>query len=241
MSEEKSGIGGFIKTSLVDFPETVSSAVFLSGCNLRCPYCYNIELAMGKPGTIALEEVTTHLEKRRNVLKGLVISGGEPLLNPVLEPLIKFAKKLGYKIKLDTNGTLPEKLEALLKNPELKPDYIAMDIKTNPEKYGFLLKEFSEEKKCQIEKNILKSIKIISALPKEQREWRTVLVPCLVDEKEIESIGKLLPKDASWYLTQFRNNTCLSQKWEILEPYENKKIEKLVSIAKKEIPGTQFR
>lgn len=241
MSEENSGIGGFIKTSLVDFPETVSCAVFLSGCNLRCPYCYNIDLALGKPGSITFNEVISHLEKRKNVLKGFVISGGEPLLSPVLKPLIKTAKNLGYKIKLDTNGTLPEKLEELLCDKELRPDYVAMDIKTIPEKYVFLLNDFSEEKKLQIEKNILKSIKIISALPKEKREWRTVLVPCLVDEKEIEQLGKLLPKDASWFLSQFKNNSCLSQKWETLKPYDNGKIDKLLEVAKKEVPETQLR
>lgn len=235
------GIGGFIKTSLVDYPETVSAAIFLSGCNLQCPYCYNIDLAMGNPGVITLNEVTSHLEKRRNVLEGLVISGGEPLLNSNLPEIIKIAKKLGYKIKLDTNGTLPEKLQFLLDNEELKPDYIAMDIKTNPKKYGFLLKEFSEAKIIEMEKNINKSIKIISSLPKENREWRTVLVPCLVEEDDIKIIGKLLPKDANWYLSQFRNNSCLSQNWENLKPYENEKIESLLNLAKKKIPNTTLR
>ena len=113
--------GVLIKTTLVDFPGKVASAYFLRGCNLRCPYCYNVELVKGISKDTQVEEsnqqfvspvqVLEHLFNRKNVMNGLVISGGEPLLNPVTPELIRRAKKMGYSVKLDTNGTLPLLLE----------------------------------------------------------------------------------------------------------------------------------
>src|SRR5574344_1212393 len=105
--------GALVKTTLVDFPARVACTFFLSGCNLRCPYCYNIELANGiKPDTdtdfACANDVIEQLNKRKSVLTGFVLSGGEPMLNPLAPILIKQAKSLGYKIKIDTNGTLPE-------------------------------------------------------------------------------------------------------------------------------------
>ena len=135
-------IGALVKTSLVDFPGTVCAAVFLKHCNLRCPYCYNAQLVT-KPqddnGLFTITEIKNHLIKRKDVLDGLVISGGEALLNPDTKELILFAKKLNYKIKLDTNGTMPELLQQITENPQTRPDFISMDIKTSPHKYHRLL------------------------------------------------------------------------------------------------------
>ena len=137
-STEKQGV--LVKTSLVDYPGLVSCAFFLKNCNLRCPYCYNRGLIFGEneneeENYSSLDELFSHLEKRKNVIKGFVLSGGEPLLNPKTPEILSFAKKTGYKVKLDTNGTLPEKLKTILEKPETSPDYIACDIKTNPDKY----------------------------------------------------------------------------------------------------------
>jgi len=183
-----------------------------------------------------------HLEKRKNVLKGFVISGGEPLLSPHLEPLIKEAKKLGYKIKIDTNGTLPFLLEKIIENSELSPDFIAMDIKTSIEKTNLLM-PFCEDN-FQIEKvqdSIKESIKILSKLPTEKREFRSVLVPPLMGKTDIEKIAQLLPKDASWQFAQFRNENCLDPEYNNISPYIEKEAIELVNFAKQFIKNANLR
>ena len=115
--------GVLVKTTCVDFPGRLAGSFFLKGCNIRCPYCYNIGLVLSDSEIPAgtqteplnsVAELFAHLEKRQGILSGLVISGGEPLLNPYTPLIIRRAKELGYKIKIDTNGTLPEKLSALI-------------------------------------------------------------------------------------------------------------------------------
>lgn len=136
--KNENAVGILVKTTLIDFPGLVASTIFLPGCNLRCPYCYNAELAKGivpEKNAVSLNELYEHLKKRKNVISGLVISGGEALLNPHLKEIILTAKAFGYKIKLDTNGTLPKKLEEIISSNDTKPDFIAMDIKTSPLKY----------------------------------------------------------------------------------------------------------
>lgn len=238
-TEKPAGI--LIKTTLADFPKTVACSFFLPGCNLRCPYCYNAELANGTipKEAVSIEELYRHLKKRKNVLEGIAISGGEALLNPLLNEIILYAKSLGYKIKLDTNGTLPEKLEKLIKNPLTKPDFIAMDIKTSPEKYKNLLAITGD--KTDFPKKIIKSIKIISEYNAEQREFRTVLVPGLIEMNDIEKIAELLPKDADWYLSNFLPENCLDSKYNNILPYTENKIEEFIKSAKKTVKGAKLR
>ncbi len=244
--------GALIKTTLVDFPQHTAASVFFEGCNLHCPYCYNASLVLGEksPDCIngirnypcsSLKEIFNHLEKRKNLLTGLVISGGEPLLNPRTPLLIKEAKKLGYKIKLDTNGTLPEKLESYLADPELKPDYIAMDFKTTQKKTGLLLPQSKKEMAEEIYKKIIKSINILAKLPGTQREFRTVLVPSLTDKEDVKEMASLLPSDALWYFTQFRNENCLDPSYSKITPYLEKDLKEIVDNAKEIIKGAVLR
>ena len=248
-------IGALIKTTLVDFPGRVAASLFLKGCNLRCPYCYNWELIDATLGSGAqaadsgngadtgvglstLEEVLAHLEKRRNVLTGFVISGGEPLLFPYLKELILHAKGLGYRIKLDTNGTLPERLQAIVDNPDTRPDFIAMDIKTAPNRYGLVQGNADID---GIAEKLEKSIGIISSLPAESREWRTVLVPPLVGKDDIAEMARLLPKDASWQFAQFRNENCLAPAYNDIAPYTDAEAADLVAYAQSLISGARLR
>ncbi len=245
--------GALIKTTLVDFPGRVASSFFLKGCNLRCPYCYNWALVdsslaestgdeKSDSGNLAsLEEVFAHLEKRRNVLTGFVISGGEPLLFPHLAPLIEKAKSYGYKIKLDTNGTLPDRLEAIIKNPATAPDFIAMDIKTSPARYGLVAPHATQQTVSEMIDNLGRSIQIISRLPADSREWRTVLVPPLVGKKDIAEIAKILPADAVWQFAQFRNENCLDANYNGIAPYTDKETSDLVAYAKTMISGANLR
>jgi len=237
-------IGVLIKTTAVDFPSILATSLFLKGCNLRCPYCYNKDLVtnqLPENEGVTFEEVINHLEKRKNVLKGFVISGGEALLSPYLEPLILEAKKLGYKIKLDTNGTLPFLLEKLISNPDLCPDFIAMDVKTSLEKYELLMPFADENQKNKIKKAITDSIKILSVFPANKREFRTVLVPSLINREDIEKIANLLPKDASWQFAQFRNENCLDSTYNKISPYIEKDALELIEFAKTIIPQAQLR
>ncbi|MBP5451881.1 MAG: anaerobic ribonucleoside-triphosphate reductase activating protein [Treponema sp.] len=244
--------GSLVKTSLVDFPERLAAAVFLKGCPIRCPYCYNIALigntecseAFARENEFStLEEIFEHLEKRKNVLSGLAISGGEPLENPRLIPLIKKAREMGYKIKLDTNGLFPQKLRDLCADETTRPDYIAMDIKTSPGRYGLFC---PDQKRIQdfarvYEKNIMASISIISAYPTECREFRTVLVPPLVGEDDIKNIAEIIPQGSRWYLAQFQNQSCLDPEYCRIEPYSTEEIESLLESARKIHPAAQLR
>ena len=242
--ESKAGV--LIKTSLSDFPSRVAAVVFLTGCNFRCPYCYNTELVDGslpKEDSLSLKEILSFLEKRKNVLSGLVVSGGEALLNQRTIPLIKEAKKLGYKIKVDTNGSFPEKLKVLLENPETEPDYLAMDIKASLSKLALFLPDGKNNLSLveRTKEKILESIKILSSLNADRREWRTVLVPSLVEKTDIKEIAALLPKDARWYFANFQNGNCIDPRFSSMEPYSDKETEELVSLAKSMVPGAELR
>jgi pyruvate formate lyase activating enzyme len=140
------------KTSLLDYPGMVSAVIFFPGCNLRCPWCHNRDLVLGAPRGdpesgghpgaglyLSLEDALARVEKRRRVLGGAALSGGEPTLHAGLGEVISRIKRMGLKVKLDTNGALPGVLENLLGGEETRPDYIAMDLKTAPERYKTLL------------------------------------------------------------------------------------------------------
>ena len=109
-------ISGIQKLTLLDFPGRTACTVFLSGCNMRCPFCHNSDLVFGKVPYVSCDELFSLLEKRRGVLDGVCITGGEPLLYEKTEELIKEIKSRGFLVKLDTNGTNPERLERLLNN-----------------------------------------------------------------------------------------------------------------------------
>lgn len=123
-------VGGIEKMSLIDFPNQLAAILFYKGCNLRCPYCYNPQLVEGKNDILDSKDVIDFLMLRKGVLDGIVFSGGEcTLWGDMLKLDIEFAKSLGYKVKVDTNGQKPDFIEDLIKNELV--DYVALDIKTN--------------------------------------------------------------------------------------------------------------
>ena len=240
--------GVLVKTTCVDFPGRVAGSFFLKGCNIRCPYCYNIGLvledAQSEEPLSTVAELFAHLEKRQGILSGLVISGGEPLLNPYTPIIIRKAKELGYKIKIDTNGTLPEKLRSLIENPELNPDFIAMDIKTSPSRYSTLICGDASPfygKTDYFEKILKESAALVAAYPADCREWRTVLVPGLVTKDDIKAMSELLPQDASWQFAEFRNGSCLDPSYNDIYPYSDAEVKELVDFAKTLIEGANLR
>jgi pyruvate formate lyase activating enzyme len=128
-------IGGMQKVSLIDFPGMLSAVVFLNGCNFRCPYCHNPDLARGDSACrVGEADLLGYLDARRELLDGVVISGGEPTLQPGLPDLCRAIKALGYAVKLDTNGSFPDVLEVLFQGGLV--DYVAMDVKTDPDHYS---------------------------------------------------------------------------------------------------------
>ena len=226
--------GVLVKTTCVDFPGRIAGSFFLKGCNIRCPYCYNIGLVLDDseiPAGTETEPLNTvaelfaHLEKRQGILSGLVISGGEPLLNPY-------------------TPTLPEKLRNLIENPELHPDFIAMDIKTSPSRYSTLIcgnKSPFYGKTEYFEKVLVESSELVASYPPDSREWRTVLVPGLVTKEDISAMSKLLPQDASWQFAQFMNKNCLAPSYNDIYPYTDQEAADLIDYAKTLIKNANLR
>ncbi|AIN94407.1 anaerobic ribonucleoside-triphosphate reductase activating protein [Treponema putidum] len=246
-------LAGLQKTTLVNFPRRVAAAVFLPGCNMRCPYCHNAELALASPSSFnanpessndyyELSEIYKFLEKRKNLISGLVISGGEPFMSPALFELIERAKSLNLAVKIDTNGLFPERIEEILNSSNLKPDMIALDVKTSPERYGELLASKTELAAERAKTALLKTIDILkSNTEKIEVEYRTVLAPPIVSEDEIKKIASLLPKNARWRLAQFVPGACLDPQWNSVEPYPLSTAQSLTAIAKSFIPNTELR
>ena len=197
-------IGGWQKVSLVDYPGKISCVVFSDGCNFNCPYCHNPELVRGSKSNfdcINENAVFDYLKVRRGHLDGVVISGGEPTIHNNLIPVCRKIKRLGYQIKLDTNGSRPQIIRQLLEKGLV--DYIAMDIKTDPFHYAPLIK-----KDCN-PINLLLSIQIImdSSLP---YEFRTTCVKPIVNEQAVEKILKII-KGARLYALQAFHDTGVLQ------------------------------
>lgn len=190
-------IAGLIKTSLIDFPGNVAAVVFTQGCNFRCGFCHNPELLdiSETDGLIEEDEVFKFLETRRGMLDGIVITGGEPTLQTDLPRFIKKIKDLGFKVKLDTNGTNPKMLEKLLDEDML--DYVAMDIKGKLSDY---------EKICGPVNisQIGKSIEILKQ-NKIPIEFRTTVLPYYHKISDFEEIGALLAGAKKFTVQGFRS------------------------------------
>jgi len=193
-------IGGLQKTSLLDYPDTISAIVWTVGCNFCCPFCYNKKLVTGDVELIAEDEVLGFLDKRKGVLEGVVITGGEPFLQKDLEGFLIKVKKMGYLVKVDTNGTFPEELKKLLE--EKLVDYVAMDVKAPKNKYSKL-----SGVKTRIG-DIEKSIEIIKEHAPSY-EFRTTFVPGLLKKEDIVKIAEWLNGAKCFYLQQFQNNPPL--------------------------------
>lgn len=199
-------ICGFNKTTLLDYPGHVAATVFTGGCNFRCPFCHNAGLVLNPKSQpmIPEEEVLTHLRKRRGILDGVCITGGEPTLQPDLSDFIGKIRELGYLVKLDTNGYMPEVLVRLLEEGML--DYVAMDVKASPENYakasGCPGLDFS---RIEESVDILKKCGI-------PYEFRTTVVQGIQTVSEFDGIGKLLEGAGAYYLQAFQDSGNVMQK-----------------------------
>lgn len=189
-------IRGLVPTSLVDYPGEMCTTLFFSGCNLRCPWCHNREL-VEEPGTlpeIKPEEVYKLLQERQNWVQAVCLTGGEPTLAPGLFNFISTLKGLGFKVKLDTNGTRPRVLSRLLEADLV--DYVAMDIKGPPAKYRLAAGVPVEMEAVETSINLLKK-------GTTRYEFRTTVVPDLLTEEDLLAIGKWLSGAPCYVLQRF--------------------------------------
>lgn len=190
-------IAGLQKLTLLDFPGKTACTVFLNGCNFRCPFCHNFQLAKGMAEPLmGEEELLCFLESRKGLLDGVCFTGGEPLMQKELPALIRKIKEMGYAVKLDTNGCFPDRLKGLIEEGLL--DYVAMDVKNTLARYGETV-GFLKLETAQIEKSI--------ALLKEGRvdyEFRTTVVKEFHGEKELSEIAHLLQGAKRYFLQQFK-------------------------------------
>ena len=191
-------IGGLQRTSTIDFPGRLSCVVFARGCDLDCFYCHNRELLAPGGGAISQEEVLAFLEKRRGLLDGVVVSGGEPTLQPDLPGFLRQVKAMDYQVKLDTNGGRPEVLKKLVENDLL--DYVAMDIKNSPGRYG--------ETAGLPGLDVLKIQDSVELLKKGRTdyEFRTTVTRELHGKEELKKIGEWLRGSRRYFLQNYRDS-----------------------------------
>lgn len=193
-------IHGLQKTTLLDYPGKVAATIFFGGCNYRCPFCHNRNLVdhpESEP-VISSQEILSFLKSRKNILDGVCITGGEPTLQKDLIPFLYEIKKLGYLVKLDTNGSHPDILKALVENQLI--DYVAMDIKSSPSTYAAVsgVKELSF---APIQKSV--SFLIRGALP---YEFRTTVIAEYHSEAVFHEIGTLISGAEYYYLQSFQDS-----------------------------------
>ena len=194
---------GMTTLTLLDYPGHTAITLFTYGCNFCCPFCHNASLVTKQNNqAITSDEVINFLNKRKNVIEGVCITGGEPTLHKDLRSFIELIKSMGFLVKLDTNGSNPALLEELLKANLL--DYVAMDIKNCPEKY-----EATCGKTINFD-DVKKSIDLIRRLAPNY-EFRTTVVKQLHSQKEIDEIGKFMRNESNFYLQNFEDSGDLIQ------------------------------
>ena len=225
-------IAGLQKLTLLDYPGKIACTVFTAGCNFRCPFCHNASLVTGKPEELTDEkEIFDLLAKRKGVLQGVCITGGEPTLQKDLLDFMSKVKDMGYKVKLDSNGFKPEILKQAVN--EKIVDYIAMDIKNTPEKYGMTvgIKNFDMSP-------ILESIDFLQNSGIDF-EFRTTVVKELHTIDDIEKISKWLKGTEKYFLQCFVDSGDTIENG--FSGYEQKEMENMLKVAKKYIPTAILR
>lgn len=224
---------GFQKTTLLDFPGKVACTVFTHGCNLLCPFCHNALLVNRGEDlpTFDETEILAYLQKRKGIIDGICVSGGEPLLHQELEAFLQRVKALGVSVKLDTNGTLPERLIHLIEAGLV--DHVAMDIKNSKKKYA-LTAGVSALDMEKIEKSIAYLIK--GSIP---YEFRTTVVRELHTLEDIRDISLMIEGAESYYLQNFVDSGLLIG--ENLSPHSPDTLSLFCDEAKKVLKNVKIR
>ena len=223
---------GLQKMTLLDFPGKVACTVFLGGCDFRCPFCHNYELADGSARPVMDEAaLMAFLEKRRGLLDGVAITGGEPCLRPDLPDLMRRIRGLGFAVKLDTNGTHPALLDGILR--EGLADYVAMDVKNSPEKYARTagLGELDLTP-------IRRSVELLKAGGVDY-EFRTTVVDELHEAADFEAIGAWIAGARRWLMQPFTDRDTVP--YGGLHAPSAQKMEAWLGIMKRFVPDSRIR
>ncbi len=205
-------IKGWVKSTLLDYPGRVAACLFCGSCNLRCPNCHNRQLVLTPHDLpdIPDTEVFAFLQRRRGLLDGVVISGGEPTLQPDLPDFCRHVHELGFLVKLDTNGYRPEMLKHLLDQGLL--DYVAMDLKAPPSKYSHLSGIDIDIQRIQQSIDVLMN-------GTTDYEFRTTVVPGMLTDQDIEAIARWISGAQRYFLQQFVPHNTLDPSMGRLIPY----------------------
>ena len=225
-------IGGLQKLSLLDFPEKTACIVFTEGCNLRCPFCHNASLVTRGGDFVTEDELFTLLTRRKGVLDGVVITGGEPLLHKDLMDLIIKIKEKGYLVKLDTNGCFPDRLNEIIESGLI--DYVAMDVKNSPDKYAQTvgIKDFDVQP-------VKDSVQLLKR-GKVDYEFRTTVVKPFFDETDFMKIGEWIKGANKYYLQKFKDSGDLISP-DGLGEYTPDEMQNFLKIAQSFVPSSKIR
>ena len=226
-------IYGFQKSTLLDYPEHLAATIFTGSCNFRCPFCHNGQLVLS-PNTLSImnpDDTLSYLKKRRTILEGVCITGGEPTLQPDLRSFLVQIKSLGYKVKLDTNGYRPKVLHSLLTEHLL--DYVAMDIKNSPQKYretaGLSTMDMG---------NIEESIHLLKTSTINY-EFRTTVVKEFHSHTDIKEIATWLRGNSFYYLQSYKDAPDLIEQG--YHAHDTKTLSEFLAIAKQQLPNAALR
>ncbi len=225
-------IHGLQKLTLLDYPGKVACTVFLGGCNFRCPYCHNAELLDGSaPPMMTDTELLSFLKKRQGLLDGVCITGGEPILHPALPELMAHIRDLGFQVKLDTNGSDPERLAAILSRG--LADYVAMDIKNSPARYGLTIgiPDFDV-------RPIRESVRLLLEGSTEF-EFRTTVLHFFHDDEAMHAIGQWIVGAPRYFLQSFVDRDTVPVAG--LCPPGQKALERWLEIVRADVPNAEIR
>ncbi len=228
-------IQGLQKLTLLDYPEKVACTIFTAGCNFRCPFCHNASLVLGtEPGsTYSENDIFSFLKKRQGILDGVCVSGGEPLLQEDIAMFLEKIKKLGFLVKLDTNGSFPKKLKELVKSGLV--DYVAMDIKNSPKLY---CRTAGIDEQEIIIKRIRESTEFLLESPVGY-EFRTTVVKGYHTKECFEQIGLWIHGAEKYFLQLFVNSGELID--EVSTGYEKAEMEAFAEVVRPYIPNVELR
>lgn len=227
-------IKGFQGTSLLDFPGRIASLVFWGGCNLTCPFCHNPGLVLDPDlyPDIAPADILSTLNERKSFIDGVVVSGGEPTLDPNLPVFLKEVKGLGLAVKVDTNGLAPQVLQKLI-NDRLV-DYLAIDLKTAPERYNDLHPGAVAYEK------LLDTIRLCAEI-RIDLEYRTTCVPGWIDASTIENLGRLIEGAPFWAFQQYHPENALCENARRTEAFDPEQVQAFADIAARYVEKVTVR
>lgn len=224
-------ISGLQKLTLLDYPDKVACTVFTGGCNFRCPFCHNASLVIREYPEMAQDVVLDFLKKRAGLLDGVCITGGEPLIYDDVGDFAAKVKDMGYLVKLDTNGSFPERLESIIKRGVL--DHVAMDIKNSPEKYGVTIGVPGYDIA-----NVRKSVDIIRSSGLDYT-FRTTLVKPLHTQEDVHAIGRWIEGAKKYNLQTFVDSGDLIG--EGFEAFTLEESQQMLDIARQYVPNCELK